>query len=131
MASNLYFYHTEFYNTIKMKTKKELRDEFKLMKFRMGIFQIINQKEKKIYLQIASDIDRAYNSDIFQLKAGMHSNKELQNDWNKSDSESFEFKILDELIIDETASPEQLITDLKELLEIHKEEMKSKGELLY
>lgn len=131
MASNLYFYHTEFYNTIKMKTKKELRDEFKLMKFRMGIFQIINQKEKKIYLQIASDLDRAYNSDIFQLKAGMHSNKELQNDWNKLGSNSFEFKILDELLIDETASPEQLIIDLKELLEIHKDEMKSKGQLLY
>lgn len=131
MASNLYFYHTEFYNTIKMKTKKELRDEFKLMKFRMGIFQIINQKEKKIYLQIASDLDRAYNSDIFQLKAGMHSNKELQNDWNKLGSNSFEFKILDELLLDETASPEQLIIDLKELLEIHKDEMKSKGQLLY
>jgi hypothetical protein len=114
-----------------MKTKKELRDEFKLMKFRMGIFQIINQKEKKIYLQIASDLDRAYNSDIFQLKAGMHSNKELQNDWNKLGSNSFEFKILDELLIDETASPEQLIIDLKELLEIHKDEMKSKGQLLY
>lgn len=131
MASNLYFYHTEFYNTIKMKTKKELRDEFKLMKFRMGIFQIINQKEKKIYLQIASDLDRAYNSDIFQLKAGMHSNKELQNDWNKLGSNSFEFKILDELLLDETASPEQLIIDIKELLEIHKDEMKSKGQLLY
>ncbi|MDD4575209.1 MAG: GIY-YIG nuclease family protein [Bacteroidales bacterium] len=114
-----------------MKTKKELRDEFKLMKFRMGIFQIINQKEKKIYLQIASDLDRAYNSDIFQLKAGMHSNKELQNDWNKLGSNSFEFKILDELLLDETASPEQLIIDLKELLEIHKDEMKSKGQLLY
>ncbi|MFA7107498.1 MAG: GIY-YIG nuclease family protein [Candidatus Izemoplasmatales bacterium] len=101
------------------------------MKFRMGIFQIINQKEKKIYLQIASDLDRAYNSDIFQLKAGMHSNKELQNDWNKLGSNSFEFKILDELLIDETASPEQLIIDLKELLEIHKDEMKSKGQLLY
>ena len=131
MASNLNFYHTEFYNTKKKKKKKELRDEFKLMKFRMGIFQIINQKEKKIYLQIASDLDRAYNSDIFQLKAGMHSNKELQNDWNKLGSNSFEFKILDELLLDETASPEQLIIDLKELLEIHKDEMKSKGQLLY
>lgn len=114
-----------------MKTKKELRDEFKLMKFRMGIFQIINRKENKTYLQMASDIDRAYNSDVFQLKAGMHSNKELQNDWNKLGSESFEFKILDELKTDQTESPEQLKVDLKELLEIHKEEMKSKGQFLY
>ena len=65
-----------------MKTKKEIREEYKLMKFRAGIFQINNKKDNKVFLKTTSDLDRAFNSDLFQLKAGMHSNLELQRDWN-------------------------------------------------
>jgi hypothetical protein len=57
-----------------MKTKKEIREEYKSMKFRVGIFQITNKKDNRIFLNTTSDLDRAYNSDLFQLKAGMHSN---------------------------------------------------------
>ena len=63
-----------------MKTRKELQNEFKLMKSRAGILQIINRLENKVYLQISSDMDKAFNADIFKLNAGMHSNKDLQND---------------------------------------------------
>jgi hypothetical protein len=120
-------YLTQFH----MKTKKELKQEFKSMKFRQGIFQIINKKENRIYLQTTTDLDRAYNSDIFQLNAGMHSNKILQNDWNVLGSEFFEFKTFDELIVDETATPTEIKLDLKELLEIHLAELKKNGQLLY
>jgi hypothetical protein len=114
-----------------MKTKKELRNEYKLMKFRVGIFQIINKRENKIFLQTTSDMDRAFNSDKFQLNAGMHSNKDLQNDWNKFGPESFEFKILDELTTNDTESPEKIKKDIKELMEIHKNEMQLNGQQLY
>jgi len=114
-----------------MKTKKELRAEFKLHKFRAGIFQIVNKENNKIYLQSTSDIDRAFNSDIFQLKAGMHSNKSLQHDWDQFGSDVFECNILDELTSKDTATPEEINKDLKELLEIHQNEMKSSGQLLY
>ena len=80
-----------------MKTKKEIRNEYKLIKLRVGVFQIICRKENKIYLETTSDLDKAFNSDLFQLKAGLHLNKDLQSDWDKWGSESFEFKILDEL----------------------------------
>ncbi len=114
-----------------MKTRKELKDEYKLMKFRSGIFQIINKNENKIYLQTTFDLDKAFNSDLFQLNAGLHQNKDLQNDWIKFGSESFDLKILDELKSKDTATSDQIRKDLKELLKIHKEEMTIKGQLLY
>ncbi|MCX6161736.1 MAG: GIY-YIG nuclease family protein [Ignavibacteriae bacterium] len=114
-----------------MKTKKEIRNEYKLMKFRAGIFQIINKKENRIYLKTSSDLDRAFNSDIFQLKAGMHSNKNLQNDWNNLGLENFEFKIFDELDVQDTESPKEINQDLKELLDMHLTELKKNGQLLY
>jgi hypothetical protein len=114
-----------------MKTKKELKQEYKSMKFRHGIFQIVNKQENRIYLQTTTDLDRAYNSDIFQLKAGMHSNKILQNDWNVMGSEFFEFKTFDELFVNETATPTEIKQDLKELMEMHLAELKKNGQLLY
>ena len=114
-----------------MKTKKEIRDEFKSIKFRVGIFQITNKKDNRIFLQTTLDIDRAFNSDLFQLKAGMHSNRQLQNDWNNYGTENFEFKIFDELKINDTDTPTEINHELNELLQLHLTELKSNGQYLY
>ncbi|MDD3875806.1 MAG: GIY-YIG nuclease family protein [Bacteroidales bacterium] len=114
-----------------MKTKKEIRNEYKSMTFRAGIFQIINKKENKIYLKTTTDLDRAYNSDIFQLKAGMHKNHGLQNDWNLLGQDFFEFKPFDEIKIKEDANPNEIKQELNDLLELHMLELKRKGQLMY
>jgi hypothetical protein len=114
-----------------MKTKKEIRDEYKSMKFRVGIFQIKNIKDDRIFLKATSDLDRAFNSDLFQLKAGMHSNQQLQRDWNNLGTENFEFKIFDELKIKDTEAPTDINQELNELLEMHLTELKSNGQHLY
>lgn len=114
-----------------MKTKKEIKEAYKSMKFRVGIFQILNKKENKIFLNIASDLDKPFNSDLFQLKAGLHSNLQLQNDWNSLGTENFEFKIFDELKIKDTESPTDINKELKELLKMHLIGLKNNGQLLY
>ena len=114
-----------------MKTQKEINREYKSMKFRTGISQIKNKQENKIYLQTSTDLDRAFNSDIFQLKAGIHSNKILQKDWNNLSSEVFEFAIYDELIVKDTATPTEIDHELKELLNLHLAELKKNGQLFY
>jgi hypothetical protein len=114
-----------------MKTKKEIREEYKSMKFRVGIFQITNKKDNRIFLKTTNDIDRAFNSDLFQLKAGMHSNLQLQNDWNNLGQENFEFKIIDELKIKDTKTSTDINQELNNLLEIHQAELKSNGQHLY
>ncbi len=108
-----------------------MRDEFKSMKFRVGIFQIKNKKDDKIFLKTTLDLDRAFNSDLFQLKAGMHSNQQLQSDWNNLGIENFEFEIFDELKIKDTETPADINHELNELLKMHLTELKSIGQHLY
>jgi len=114
-----------------MKTKKELKSEYKSMTFRAGIFQLINKQNNRIYLQPTTDLERGFNSDLFQLKARMHSNKALQDDWNNFGSGNFEIKTFDELNVKEASTPAEINEELKILLEMHLTDLKRKGQLLY
>ena len=114
-----------------MNKKKENKNAYKQMKFRAGIFQIKNLKKNKLFLKTSTDLDRAFNSDQFQLKLGSHKNIELQNDWNTLGSDNFEFSIYEELKIEETATELEKQTDLKELLKLHQIDLLKKGTKLY
>ena len=114
-----------------MKTKQELKQEFRSLKFRAGIFRIRNKTDDRTFLQASADLDRGFNSDLFQLRAGMHSNALLQSDWNVLGPEQFETDILDELKLKETATPAETEQELKLLLKMHIAEMKQQGHLLY
>ena len=92
---------------------------------------ITNKNDDWLFLAITYDLDRAFNSDLFQLKAGMHSNPQLQKDWNNLGAENFEFKIFDELKIKDTEMLVDINQELKELLEMHLTELKNKGQLFY
>lgn len=114
-----------------MHTKKDSKNIYKQMKFRAGIFQIKNLKNGKLYLETSCDLERAYNSDKFQLNSGLHSNKELQSDWNNLGSDQFEFSVIDELKIDDDATEIKIKSDLKEFAEMYRTELLKKGENLY
>ena len=114
-----------------MNTKKDNKNTYKQMKFRIGIFQIKNLKNNKIFLNTSTDLDRAFNSDQFQLKMGLHSNKELQNDWKDLGAEAFHFDVLDELKMEETATEIEIKKELKAFYEIHRVELVEKNSLLY
>ena len=114
-----------------MNTKNKNKNAYKQMKFRAGIFQIKNLKNNKLFLKTSTDLDRAFNSDQFQLKLGSHKNKELQNDWNTYGSDNFEFGVFDELKSKETATESEIKTDLKELLELHRMDLLKNGNILY
>jgi hypothetical protein len=114
-----------------MSTKRENKIAYKQMKFRIGIFQIRNLQNNKLFLKTSTDLDRAFNSDQFQLKLGSHKNTELQNDWNTFGSDNFEFGFCDEFKSEETATELEIKTDLKELLELHRGEFLKNGILLY
>ncbi len=114
-----------------MSTKKENKNAYKLIKLRAGIFQVKNLINNKIYLQASTDLDRGYNSDRFQLNAGLHSNKELQNDWNASGANAFEYSLVDELKTAENATNSEIKKDLLEFLEMHRHEFLKDGKILY
>ncbi|MBB4800506.1 group I intron endonuclease [Flavobacterium nitrogenifigens] len=86
-----------------MKTKKELRDEYKEMKFKKGVFQIQNTENKKIYIDSSADLDAIFKRLKFQLNCGNHPLAELQKDWKEFGEDKFEFEILSEIKENDTA----------------------------
>ena len=80
------------------KTRKELKDEYKQMKFRMGIFAIRNLVNGKIYVAKSTNLDLIWKSEKFKLDLGGHTNAALQADWKLFGSENFAFEVLHELL---------------------------------
>lgn len=80
-----------------MRTRKEMKEEYKQMKFKMGVFQIKNKINNKVFIGSSLDLVASWNSQKFQLNAGLHQNSELQKDWNELGSNNFIYEILDEI----------------------------------
>lgn len=80
-----------------MKTKKELKEEYKQMKIPMGVFQIKNIKNNKVLIDHSIDMESKWNRHKMELKFGNHRNRSFQKDWNEYGEENFEFDVLLEL----------------------------------
>ncbi len=77
--------------------KQELKNKYKQTVQPMGIYQIKNMENGKIFIGKAKDLRGKINSNKFQLKNNSHFNKEMQNDFNQIGEEKFSFEILDYL----------------------------------
>ena len=81
-----------------MKNKnRDLKKEYKQKQNQMGVYQIRNMVNEKIFIGSSLNIPGIFNRQKFQLKMGNHRNKALQAEWNEFGSESFAFEVLDEL----------------------------------
>lgn len=60
-----------------------------------GIYVIINKINSKVYVGQAININRRWKQHKYKLKKNKHTNKHLQNAWNKYGEENFEFMILE------------------------------------
>jgi hypothetical protein len=86
----------EAYNK-KMKTRKEMKEEYKNMTFSMGVFQIKNNSNGKIFIGSSLDLKAIWHAQKFQLDIGMHRNAALQKDWKEYGSENFSYSIIETL----------------------------------
>ena len=100
-----------------MKTRKELKEEYKQKKYQMGVFQIKNKVNGKIFISSSIDLQAIWHSQKLQLDFGNHSNYELQNDWNKYGADNFIYEILDE-IKQKDDKPQDNAKDVKALEEM-------------
>jgi group I intron endonuclease len=80
-----------------MKTNKELREEYKQKKFRMGVFQIRNTVNGKLFVGSSPNLEAIWNRHKSELKSGGHRNEKLQQEWRTFGEESFAFEVLSEL----------------------------------
>lgn len=113
-----------------MKTKQELKEEYKQMKFRIGVFQLRNTVNNKIFVGSSVNLDAFRNRLTMQLNTGNHFNDALQQEWNQYGEGSFSYEILSEIEQkdDETAD---YAKEAKALEELYIDELQPFGDKGY
>lgn len=107
--------------------KKDLKEQYKQVVFPMGIFQIRNLVNGKIYIESSVNLDKIWNRHRVQLKMSGHPNEQLQKEWNEYGEDNFKFEILSELKLkDEDQNDPK--TELKVLEKMYFEELQPFGE---
>src|SRR5678815_2351755 len=77
--------------------KKELKQSYRQKPEVMGVYQIRNVVNERVFVGAALNLYGIINRHKFDLKLGSHRNEKLQADWLAFGGESFAFEILDEL----------------------------------
>ncbi|MEI7527093.1 MAG: GIY-YIG nuclease family protein [Mariniphaga sp.] len=80
-----------------MKTRKELKEEYMQMKFKMGVFQIKNNINGKVFIGSSLDLNAIWHAQKLQLDFGIHPNSDLQKDWKEHGAENFSYEIIEEI----------------------------------
>lgn len=88
-----------------MDRKKELICAYKETPTPMGVYQIKNLKNGKIFIGSHTNIPGKINSNRFQLTHGSHLNKELLRDWQQYGADAFTFDTLE--LIDPAKVPRE------------------------
>lgn len=113
-----------------MKTRKELKDDYKTRKTKKGVYQIKNKNNGKVFLGSSVDLVAIWNRNKAQLKFGSHPNKELQDDWKKFGEDSFEYEIVSE-IKEKENDDKDYSDEIRELEELFLEELQPYDEKGY
>src|SRR5436190_2344239 len=96
VLAEVLFYTAQNQN-IKMKSNKQLKEDYKQQKFKIGVFQIRNIVNEKIFVGSSINIDDIWNRIKVELKFGGHRNKPMQEDWTNFGEDNFKFEILYEV----------------------------------
>ena len=78
-----------------MIDKAAAKREYKLSHRPMGVFQIRNTVNDRVFVDSSTNIPGKINRHKFALNAGTHKSKALQADWNESGGSSFVFETLE------------------------------------
>lgn len=113
-----------------MKTKKELKNEYKQLKPQMGVFRVINSANQKCLLEASTNISAKWSRHQVELKFGTHRNTALQSDWNTFGSDVFSCEILAELDREEEENLNYQ-EEVSTLLEMVEEQLQISEELRY
>jgi hypothetical protein len=113
-----------------MIDKKELKKQYRNTIRPMGIFQLKNLVDGKVFIGSSLFLDTVYNKHFFQLKMNSHMEKQLQEDWNKYGEANFEFSVLDTLKPVDDPSYDYA-EDLKILLDLWMDKLQPYGDKGY
>jgi hypothetical protein len=77
--------------------KKEEKLKYKASRRPMGVFLIRNLVSDKVFVGSTMNLDAMFNRIRFQLFAGAHPIKSLENDWKQLGAGKFAFEVLEEV----------------------------------
>ena len=110
--------------------KKAAKLDYKASRRPMGVFQIRNTVNGKLFVGSTMDLAAMFNRIRFQLYAGAHPNKPLEADWKQYGTGRFEFEVLEEVFPREDASYDYA-ADLEALEDLWLEKLQPYGERGY
>lgn len=113
-----------------MPDRKELVQEYKLSHRPMGVFQIRNVTNDKVFVDSSLNIPGKINRHRFTLNAGMFKSRSLQDDWNVLGEASFEFETL-EPVEPRSDSNYDYAADVQVLEDLWLERLEPYGEVGY
>ncbi len=113
-----------------MKSKQDIKREYKERKKPAGIFQIKNTANGKIFLGSSLNLEGPLNAHKFMLNMGAHRNEALQTEWKEYGAETFIFEILEEVKFKEDTNF-NLLDELTLLEQIWFEKLQPTGERGY
>ncbi|HEU4964575.1 MAG TPA: hypothetical protein VFV52_12085 [Bacilli bacterium] len=100
----------------KWMRRAELIREYKATPKRMGVFQLRNKHNGKVYVYTNANLDKIYTRLAFEMRMGTHLNRELVADWKEYGEENFAFEILEEIPLDDKRreNPKEALKELEE-----------------
>ena len=94
--------------------QRELKQSYKETKLPMGVYQVRNKVNGRIFIGSASNVSGKLNSIRFQLGVGSYRCAGLQKEWLEFGEDGFEFEILE--LLDQDKIESYLLKDeLKKL----------------
>lgn len=108
--------------------RKQITKDYKQQKQPTGVYAVINNIDKKIFIGTSKNLPAVLRRFEFTLKMESFPYQSLIDDYQKHGKENFEIKILDELEIKEELG---IDSELKTLEEIWIEKLRSEGFTFY
>ncbi len=96
-------------------TRKELLEKYKQLKTYMGVIQIKNKKNGKIYITAYPNLKNRWYAIQAQLDMGRHMNFELQKDWKELGAEAFTYEVLEEKVTEDITDIRWEMKQMKQL----------------
>ncbi len=78
-----------------MKSRQDIKREYKERKKPAGVFQVKNTVNGKVLLRSSLNLEGPLNAHKFMLTIGRHQNEALQKEWNEYGPDKFVFEILE------------------------------------
>jgi hypothetical protein len=110
--------------------KKAAVLDYKLSHPPMGVYQIRNTVNGKIWIDSSTNVPAKFKRYSLQLNGGSHVSKSLQADWNEFGADAFAFEVLEPVLPRDDPNYDYA-ADLKVLQELWMEKLEPYGDKGY